>query len=41
MEQTLEKIQSLYDGEDREKLLKAYEYAKNAHLEQKRASGLG
>ena len=39
MEQTLEKIQTLYDGEDREKLLKAYDYAKNAHLEQKRASG--
>ena len=36
---TLEKIKTIYDGNDRERLLKAYDYAKNAHAEQKRASG--
>lgn len=39
MESTLEKIQQLYNAEDREMLLRAYEYAKQAHANQKRASG--
>ncbi len=39
MESTLEKIKQLYDGDDREMLLKAYEYTERAHANQKRASG--
>lgn len=39
MESTLEKIQQLYNPEDREMLIRAYEYAKQAHANQKRASG--
>ena len=39
MESTLEKIQQLYNTEDREMLIRAYEYAKQAHANQKRASG--
>ncbi|MBE7085748.1 MAG: bifunctional (p)ppGpp synthetase/guanosine-3',5'-bis(diphosphate) 3'-pyrophosphohydrolase [Clostridiales bacterium] len=39
MEQTLNNIQQLYMGADKEKLLKAYEYAEKAHANQKRASG--
>ena len=35
----LEKIQQLYNTEDREMLIRAYEYAKQAHANQKRASG--
>ena len=38
MQATLEKINT-YPEEDREKLLKAYRYAENAHSGQKRASG--
>ncbi|MBQ9730169.1 MAG: bifunctional (p)ppGpp synthetase/guanosine-3',5'-bis(diphosphate) 3'-pyrophosphohydrolase [Clostridia bacterium] len=36
---TLDKINELYSGEERERLLKAYAYAKKAHAQQKRASG--
>ncbi|MBE7067732.1 MAG: bifunctional (p)ppGpp synthetase/guanosine-3',5'-bis(diphosphate) 3'-pyrophosphohydrolase [Clostridiales bacterium] len=39
METTLKKIKSSYDAKDCEKLLSAYEYAKVAHVNQKRASG--
>ena len=39
METTLQKIKENYDATDCEKLLKAYEYAKEAHINQKRASG--
>ena len=39
METTLDKIKQLYTAEDREKLIKAYDYAKEAHANQKRASG--
>ena len=39
METTLRKIKGNYDAADCEKLLKAYEYAKAAHINQKRASG--
>ena len=39
MTQTLEKIRQIYDGQDRESLLKAYAYAESAHANQKRASG--
>lgn len=39
MESTLEKIQQLYNAEDRGVLIKAYEFAKQAHANQKRASG--
>ena len=36
---TLEKIKTIYEGNDRDRLLKAYDYAEKAHAEQKRASG--
>ena len=36
---TLEKINRLYESADREKLVKAYDYAMTAHANQKRASG--
>ena len=36
---TWNKINELYDGKDKEMLLKAYDYAKEAHANQKRASG--
>ncbi len=39
MEKTLTKIQENYANGDRELLVKAYEYAKQAHANQKRASG--
>ncbi len=39
METTLKKIRESYDEQDAEKLRKAYEYAKVAHINQKRASG--
>ena len=39
METTLDKIKQLYTAEDRDKLIKAYDYAKEAHANQKRASG--
>ncbi len=39
MYQTLQKIKELYEGEDREALLRAYAYAEKAHSSQKRASG--
>ncbi|MBE7079189.1 MAG: bifunctional (p)ppGpp synthetase/guanosine-3',5'-bis(diphosphate) 3'-pyrophosphohydrolase [Clostridiales bacterium] len=39
METTLEKIKEIYTGEDKEMLVKAYEYTKEAHANQKRASG--
>ncbi len=39
MNATLEKIRSNYTGADQELLLKAYEYARVAHADQKRASG--
>ncbi len=39
IESTLEKINQLYTAEDREMLIKAYDYAKEAHANQKRASG--
>ena len=39
METTLKKIEESYDKQDAEKLRKAYEYAKTAHINQKRASG--
>ncbi len=38
-ENTLRKIEDAYVGEERAVLLKAYEYAKQAHANQKRASG--
>ncbi len=39
MYETLQKIKELYEGEDREALLRAYAYAEKAHSAQKRASG--
>ena len=39
MDKTLEKIKELYDGDEREMLLRAYAYAEDAHANQKRASG--
>ncbi len=39
MEKILSKIQKLYDEQDKVLLLKAYDYAFNAHANQKRASG--
>ncbi len=39
MKTTIEKIQEIYFDEDRELLVKAYEYAQAAHANQKRASG--
>ena len=39
MLQTLENIKKIYDGADKEMLLKAYAYAEKAHENQKRASG--
>ncbi len=39
METTLEKINQTYSEQERELLVKAYEYAKEAHSNQKRASG--
>lgn len=36
---TWNKINELYGGKDKEMLLKAYDYAKEAHANQKRASG--
>ncbi len=39
MESILMKIYEVYDGVGREMLLKAYDYAKQAHANQKRASG--
>ncbi len=39
METTLKKIEETYNPEDRRRLVKAYEYAKEAHGGQKRASG--
>ena len=39
MDKTLEKIKELYDGDEREMLLRAYAYEENAHANQKRASG--
>ena len=39
MEKFLSKIQKLYDEQDKVLLLKAYDYAFNAHANQKRASG--
>ena len=38
-EKTLKKIEEAYEGEERAVLFKAYEYAKQAHANQKRASG--
>ena len=38
-ESTLKKIEEVYVGEDRAVIFKAYEYAKQAHANQKRASG--
>ena len=39
METTLEKINQTYSEQERDILVKAYEYAKEAHKNQKRASG--
>ena len=39
MERTLEKINQIYEGEDRAMLERAYVYAREAHANQKRASG--
>ena len=39
MENVLEKIKRVYSEEDVARLVKAYEYAENAHANQKRASG--
>ena len=39
METTLRKIRETYDACDHEMLFKAYDYAKMAHVNQKRASG--
>ena len=39
METTLQKIKETYAPKDQKVLLKAYEYAENAHANQKRASG--
>ncbi len=39
MKTTLNKIQEIYAGEDEKRLVKAYEYAEQAHANQKRASG--
>ncbi len=39
MEAILEKIEQFYELEDKKMLFKAYEYARDAHADQKRASG--
>lgn len=39
MYETLQKIQEIYVGEDKENLLRAYAYAERAHAAQKRVSG--
>ena len=39
MESTLKTIQEIYEGSHRDLLVKAYEYTKEAHANQKRASG--
>ncbi len=39
MERTLEKINEIYEGEDRATLIRAYTFAQEAHANQKRASG--
>ena len=39
MDVTLQKIKTTYEGEDQARLFKAYQYAKEAHADQKRASG--
>ena len=39
MEAILMKIYEFYTGEDRDLLLRAYDFAKEAHNNQKRASG--
>ena len=39
MESTLNTIQEIYEGAQRDLLVKAYEYTKSAHANQKRASG--
>ena len=39
MENTLKTIQEIYEGSQRDLLIKAYEYTKAAHANQKRASG--
>ena len=39
MESTLNSIQEIYEGSQRDLLIKAYEYTKAAHANQKRASG--
>ena len=39
MESTLKTIQEIYEGSQRDLLVKAYEYTKTAHANQKRASG--
>lgn len=39
MENTLQTIKQLYDGDEGRMLVKAYAYAENAHANQKRASG--
>ncbi|MBQ7912586.1 MAG: bifunctional (p)ppGpp synthetase/guanosine-3',5'-bis(diphosphate) 3'-pyrophosphohydrolase [Clostridia bacterium] len=39
MESTLKTIQEIYEGSQRDLLIKAYEYTKAAHANQKRASG--
>ena len=39
MESTLKKIKENYDARDYETLIRAYDYAKAAHVNQKRASG--
>ena len=39
MESTLNTIQEIYEGSQRDLLIKAYEYTKAAHANQKRASG--
>ena len=39
MEETLKKIEKLYPALEREMLVKAYNYAAEAHANQKRASG--
>ena len=36
---TLEMIEKIYDGKDKDLLLNAYKYAEEAHVNQKRASG--
>ena len=39
MERILEKIKQYYSASDEEMLIRAYHYAKEAHANQKRASG--